>query len=287
MVASPDSGQPVRLLEVLQKAEGFLRERGSSTPRLDAQLLLAHVLGCDRVRLYLDFEKPLREEELGAFRSLVRRRANREPLAYILGQREFWSLAFKVDPRALIPRPDSETLVEEAARLFAVHPPTRIADIGTGSGCLAAALASLFPHATGVAVDVDPEALALARENLAMLGIGDRIETREGHLLEPLAGETFDLIAANLPYIPSGDLPRLPPDVLFEPRRALDGGPDGLALIREIVASVRPHLRPGGVLLLEVGAGQAETVRNLCAVHGKVHTRQDTAGIERVVALAA
>lgn len=278
--------QPLTVLDVLGRAEGFLRDRGSASPRLDAQMLLAHVLACDRVRLYMDYAKPLKDDERAAYREAVRRRANGEPVAYLVGEREFWSLPFAVDGRVLIPRPDSETLIEQAQSLFEHAAPTNFADVGTGSGCLAAALASAFPDALGLAIDACPEALQVAGENLAKLGFAGRVELRQGHLLEPLTGERVDLICANLPYIPSADIQGLPEDVRdHEPRRALDGGPDGLDLIRELVLSAPGALKESGCLLLEVGQGQAKVVADLCrqAGFGQVGTRADLGGIARVV----
>lgn len=285
--ARATDGPALNLIEVLNLAEEFLRQRGCPAPRLDAQLLLAHVLGCDRVRLYLDHAKPLSAQERSAYREFVRRRAGREPVAYLLGQREFWSLSFQVDRRVLIPRPDSETLIEEALALFADRAPGLFADIGTGSGCLAGALAHAFGQARGVAVDVDPSALAVAAANLQALGLAARVEVRLGHLAEPLLAESFDLVCANLPYVPSDQLAGLDPDVnRYEPLGALDGGPDGLALVRALIGQIPERLAPGGWLLLEVGQGQAGEVSELCrtAGLGELHTRKDLARVERVVA---
>jgi release factor glutamine methyltransferase len=276
-----------RLLSVLTKAEGFLGTRGCATPRLDAQVLLAHVLGCERVRLYVDHDKPLGPEELDAYRGLIRRRAQREPVAYLVGEKEFWSLTLKVDRRVLIPRPDTEAVLEEARALWPAGGPAAFADLGTGSGCLACGLASLFPAARGVATDRSAEALAVAAENLARLGFAGRVETRLGDLLAPLTGERLDLVVSNPPYVPSAELATLEPEIrLFEPRLALDGGADGLSLVRALVQAAPEHLAPGGWLLLEVGDGAAETVAGLCAGVGlgEIHSRRDLAGLVRVVA---
>lgn len=278
---------PLRVLEVLTRAEGFLRGHGAAAARLDAQLLLAHVLGCDRVRLYVDHEKPLSDDERSAYRELIRRRANGEPVAYLTGQREFWSLTFSVDARVLIPRPDSETLIEEAVALFSERAPEVFADVGTGSGCLAAALAGCFTNASGLALDSQADALAVAAENFAALGLTDRLRVQRGHLIEGLDVDAFDLVVANLPYIPTADLDWLERDVReHEPLSALDGGPDGLDLIRELVQKVGSRLRPGGWVLLEVGQGQATEVAGLCERAGlaEVHARSDLGGVERVVA---
>jgi release factor glutamine methyltransferase len=277
---------PTRLLDVLKRAEAYLATHGVASPRLDAQLLMAHALGCDRVRLYLDHDKPLGPGELDAYRELVRRRARREPVAYLIGQKEFWSLALMVDGRVLIPRPDTETLLEELQARGPALCARRFADVGTGSGCLACGLAALLPEATGLATDRSAEALEVARANLARLGFGARVEARQGHLLEPLGDERFDLVVANLPYVPSGELGGLPPEVrAYEPHLALDGGADGLGLVRELLAGVAARLEPLGLVLLEVGAGQAGQVAAACGAAGlgEVRVRRDLAGIERCV----
>jgi release factor glutamine methyltransferase len=273
---------PPTVLEVLTKADEFLEQNGCPAARLDAQVLLAHVLKTERVQLYVDYARPLLKEELSAYRRLIARRAKREPVAYLTGEKEFWSLSFRVDPRVLIPRPDTETVLDAVGELPA---PETFADVGTGSGCLLCALAGMFPEARGVGVDSDEQALQVAQDNSDRLGLSDRVELRRGNLLEPLAGERFDLICANLPYIPSGDLQSLPPDIrLYEPLGALDGGPDGLESIRTLLGQL-PRLKGCGVLVLEVGAGQASAVVDLCAAAGlgQVYVRRDLAKIERVI----
>jgi release factor glutamine methyltransferase len=270
------------VLEVLKKADEYLAQNGCPAARLDAQVLLAHVLKTERVQLYVDYARPLGEEELSAYRQLVSRRAKHEPVAYLVGEKEFWSLCFKVDPRVLIPRPDTETLLEAVAELEA---PRVFADVGTGSGCLLCALAGMFPGAHGVGVDSDEQALLVARENIDRLGLSDRVELRRGNLLEPLSGEPVDLVCANPPYIPTGDLESLPADIrLYEPVSALDGGPDGLESIRTLLGQL-PALPGCRSLVLEVGAGQAPAVADLCAQAGftRVCARKDLAGIERVI----
>lgn len=270
------------VLEVLKKAEGHLSEKGCSTPRLDAQVLLARVLKTERVQLYVDYARPLSEEELSTYRRLVSRRVKHEPVAYLVGEKEFWSLCFKVDPRVLIPRPDTETVLEAVGEMKA---PLVFADVGTGSGCLLCALAGMFPDARGVGVDSDEQALLVAKDNIDRLELSGRVELRRGNLLEPLAGEAYDLVCANLPYIPTGDLESLPPDIrLYEPLAALDGGPDGLESIRTLLEQL-PGLKGCGALVLEVGAGQAPEVSTLCAAAGfaQVYSRCDLAGTQRVI----
>ncbi len=261
-------------------------DQGCPTPRLDAQVLLAHVLKTERVQLYVDYQRPLNEEELSLYRQLVSRRGRHEPVAYLVGQKEFWSLSIRVDSRVLIPRPDTETVLEAVGELYAGgEGPRAIADVGTGSGCLLCALAGMFPDARGVGVDSDDPALLVARDNLERHGLASRVELRRGNLLEPLSGRHFDLVCANLPYIPTADLESLPPDVrLYEPLAALDGGPDGLESIRTLLGQL-PRLSGCGALVLEVGAGQAPAVTGLCARAGfsQAYTRCDLAGTERVI----
>ncbi len=277
---------PLKVLELLRRSEDFLREQGCASPRLDAQVLLADVLNCDRVKLYVDYAKPLTDEERSKFRTFVRRRANHEPVAYITGKKEFWSMEFSVDPRVLIPRPDTETLVDEAKDRCPGGTGLKLVDVGTGSGCLCAALLKEIEGSTAVAFDLKNDTLELARENLRNLGFEDRVSFIRGNLLDGLGDSTFDLICANLPYIPTAELDDLPDDVrLFEPICALDGGQDGLDFIRPLVHSAPSRLNKGGILVLEVGQGQAGQVQQLCLDTGlqAVQVRRDLAGLERVV----
>ena len=270
-------------LKVLEWTTQRFADAGNGAARLDAQVLLAHVLECDRVALYTGFDKPLGDEELGRYRELIRRRLAGEPTAYLVGEKEFWSLALAVDARVLIPRPDTEVLVEVAVALAkdrAAVP--RIAEVATGSGAVAIALATELPTATIVATDLSAGALAVATANVERHGVAERVSLREGDLLAPLAGEQFDVIVANLPYIPAGDIAGLAPEVQCEPRGALDGGPDGLDLLRRLCADVRSLLAPGGAVALEHDADQAAEVRGLLADFATVDTRADLAGNPRV-----
>jgi release factor glutamine methyltransferase len=277
------------VLDVVRWTTARFAERGIGTPRLDAELLVAHVLSLPRVQLYVQFERVLTPEELAGLRALIQRRQGGESIAYLTGRKEFWKLEFAVDARVLVPRPDTETLVEEAlARLSAsgesgVTPP-RIADVGTGSGALAITLAKLRADAAVFASDVSAPALEVARANAERLAAA--VTFVEGDLAAPLAAHApFSLIVANLPYIPAGELASLPPDVRTEPALALDGGADGLDLVRRLVADAPALLAPGGALALEIGAGQAEATRALLQGAGfaDVQTRRDLAGVERVV----
>ncbi|WP_029919644.1 peptide chain release factor N(5)-glutamine methyltransferase [Nevskia soli] len=254
---------------------------GGDSPRLDAELLLCELLGCNRTGLLIREDDTLTAETALRYAALIERRQLGEPVAYLIGRREFWSLDLQVSPAVLIPRPDTELLVEWALeRLRGLSAP-RIADLGTGSGAIALALASERPDAQVCAVDASADALAQAAHNARLLGL-ERVEFRLGDWFAPLAGECFDLIVSNPPYVAEQD-PHL--DALrFEPRRALTAGADGLADLRRISAGARGHLKPGAALLLEHGADQGEAVRALLHQHGygAVETRRDLNGLERV-----
>ena len=271
-------------MDVLRWTTQRFTERGLDSPRLDAELLAAHAFGMTRLHLYTQFDRPLLAEELAALRALVKRRQAGEPVAYLTGHKEFWSLDLHVDARVLIPRPDTETLVELALEVIAVDLDAQVADIGTGSGAIALAIAKQRPRAQVTATDLSNEALLVARANADRLGLNLTFES--GDLLSALAPNArFHLIVANLPYIPSADIPGLAPEVRSEPMRALDGGPDGLDLVRRLIASAPAHLHPGGVLALEIGAGQADDTVALMAAGGFVapQRRSDLGGIERVI----
>jgi release factor glutamine methyltransferase len=256
-------------------------------PRLTAELLLAQALSCDRVRLYLDFDKPLGAPELAAFRALVKRRAEGEPTAWILGRREFHGRPFKTDARALVPRPETEALVEVA--LAALPEGGALLDLCTGTGCVAISVALSRPGARVVATDLSPDALALATENAAALGAAT-VELRAGDLWAAVPdGARFDVIASNPPYVPSGELPGLSREVRREPFLALDGGPDGLAVLRRIVAGAAGRLVPGGTLALEMHESHREALPRMCAEAGLVaaEVRRDLAGLPRLVVARA
>ncbi|MCC6217099.1 MAG: peptide chain release factor N(5)-glutamine methyltransferase [Polyangiaceae bacterium] len=273
---------------VLEWASQDFRERGLPSPRLEAELLLAHVLGVDRIRLILDAERPLAAAELGRMRALIQRRRAREPVAYLLGRREFWGLDFEVDGRVLVPRPDTEALVEEAlerTRDRSLH--GRLLDLCTGSGCVAIAFAHERPTWAITGADASADALEVARRNALRLGAVWGVRWLRGDLWEALgAGERFELVTANPPYVPSAEVDQLEPDVrAWEPRLALDGGSDGLVLVRRIAAGARERLTPGGTLALELHHDQAERAEGLLRGAGfvEVRRRRDFAGHERVV----
>ena len=262
------------------------RARGIENPRLDAELLVAHALQIDRMRVILDGARPLEGAELVKLRDLVRRRRSYEPIAYLRGEREFYGLKFRVDKRVLVPRPDTETLVDAAlSRSAHVSMSMRQLDLCTGSGCVAIAMARQRPTAQVFASDISPDALAVARDNALRLG-SYNVAFAEGDLFAPFAGKRFDVITANPPYIPSPEIATLQPDVRdHEPRLALDGGEDGLAIVRRIVSEAPEHLVAGGLLAIEVGAGEAPATVALFEARGftDVRTHRDIARIERVV----
>jgi release factor glutamine methyltransferase len=242
----------------------FLARKDAEFPRLDSEVLLAHVLGCKRIDLYgIRHAEMASEETRGRLRELIRRRVEGCPVAYLVGRKEFFSLAFEVGPAVLIPRPDTELLVVEFLKLARAIPEPRMADVGTGSGNIAVAVAKQCPTVTVTAIDLSSEALALARRNAARHGVGERIRFLQGDLLAPVgAGERLDFVLSNPPYIATEDLDHLPVGVRdFEPRLALDGGPGGYAVFDRLVDQARQYLAPGGFLLVEIGAPQEARAR--------------------------
>lgn len=249
---------------------------------LDARVLLRHVLGCDEARLIASSEQPLAPAHAATFAELCRRRAAGEPVAYLTGSREFYGLAFRVSPAVLVPRPETELLVELALARIAPGAPCRVLDLATGCGCVAVAIARARPAARVVAADVSPQALELARENAARLEAAN-VECVLSDWYDRLGGARFDLIVANPPYVAEGDPHLASGDLRHEPRAALVAGPDGLECIRLVVSGARAHLVPGGWLLFEHGYGQAERCRRLLERAGFVELvcERDLAGIER------
>ncbi len=273
--------------ELLRWATDDFRARGVDSPRLDADLLLGRATGLSRIQLIVQAKQEPEPAQLAAFRDLVKRRRGREPIAYILGKREFYGHEFRVDKRVLVPRPDTEALVETALhRTRHVSLGMRALDLCTGSGCVAVSLALDRPTSLVMATDQSDDALAVAKDNALRLG-AYRVAFRRGDLYAAVpAACRFDVITANPPYIATGDLAGLMADVRdFEPRLALVGGQDGLEVVRRVVAGAAPFLVPGGVLAVEVGAGQATETVTLFerAGYGDVEIRRDYARIERVV----
>ncbi|MRG94830.1 peptide chain release factor N(5)-glutamine methyltransferase [Polyangium spumosum] len=282
------AGETWTIRRVLAWAVDDLKKRGFPSARLDAELLLCHVLGIDRIKLIVDAERPLARPELTRYRELFVRRRSGEPIAYLLGVREFYGRPFRVDKRVLVPRPDTETLVEVALeRTRHLDLSARVLDLCTGSGCVAISLARERPTTCVLGLDLSPDAAEVARENVVRLGatncaigVSDLFAALEGRDV------AFDLVTANPPYIPDAEIDTLMVDVRgFEPRLALAGGADGLDLLRRIAAEAPRFLAPGGVLAVEVMAGQAPDVSALFAERGfsEIETRRDLGGHERVV----
>lgn len=289
MTAAAPGDESWTIRRVIAWATEDLKKRGMSSPRLDVELLLGRILRLDRVRLLIDADRPLDKAELTRYRALHQRRRAGEPVAYLLGEREFYGRSFRVDARVLVPRPDTETLVEVAlTRTRHLSLSARTLDLCTGSGCVAITLSRERPTTRVLGADISPEALVVAAENALRLGAVTLGLIRSDLFSALEAGrDRFDLITANPPYIAEHELATLQVDVRsFEPRLALVGGADGLALIRRIVAEAPRFLDAGGVLALEVGAGQAPDVCRLFAARGfrDIDTRRDYGGHERVVA---
>lgn len=255
------------LLRVLEWTTGRFQRAGIESARLEAQVLLAHVLSCDRVSLYTQFSKPMQQEELAAYRALISERLAGKPVAYLVGEQEFWSLPFYVDDSVLIPRRDTETVIEVILDLHEERAAElSIVDIATGSGAIAVTLAKELSRVQVVAIDVSHSALALCARNAERNGVSERVSALFSDLWEAVDdGEMFDVVVANPPYIPSADIADLTPEVRCEPRLALDGGPDGLALLQRLIAGAPGHLRAGGALVLEHGYDQADDVARLIA----------------------
>jgi release factor glutamine methyltransferase len=275
------------LQQLIRAAEAKLVDAGIDTARLDAEILLAHVLGCPHMALYGKLADPVSAEAATAFDSLIDRRQAFEPVAYLTEEQEFWSLPFKVSPDTLIPRPDTETLVETVLNQMSGRPVRSVLDLGTGTGCICLSLLHELPGAQGYAVDISAGALAVAKHNAETLGLQERTAFLEGSWFEPLGGDQrFDVIVSNPPYIPSADMADLMLDVrLYEPSGALDGGNDGLGPYRLIAEQAPAFLAPGGILAVEVGIHQADDVKALFDAAGLVETGKvkDLGGIERVV----
>ncbi len=277
------------ILALIRWADERFKKEGIPTSRLDAEVLLAHALGMDRVGLYTHFDQPLKPEELARFKELILRRLKREPVAYIVGKKEFWSLPFKVTPDTLIPRPETELLVSEALKILPVgEGPPEILEIGTGSGAISVALARENPEIRITATDLSPQALSLAKENARQNGVEGRIEFLQGDLFQPVSpGKKYHLILTNPPYIPTGEFPNLMPEVReFEPRLALDGGKDGLDFFRRALPEVEKFLLPGGWFLSEIGNhGQHQEILRLAEKVSDLECfdfAKDLAGMKRV-----
>jgi len=269
------------LLEVLRRATGYLTSHGSGSARLDAELLMAHALGVRRLDLYLQFDRPLGEADLAPYRELLGRRARGEPVAYLVGRKEFMKLEFEVTPAVLVPNPDTEVLVQRAVTWCRERGgPVRVADVGTGSGCIAVSVAHYVPEAIVWAADVDTDALAVARRNVERHGVGDRVTLLQGDLLEPFPSP-LDLICANLPYVAEGA--DVPAEVLAQPRRALFAGDDGAALVRRLLGAAPARLTAGGAVLAEVDPPLLPAIADALEGYAGHRFHRDLGGQVRVV----
>lgn len=289
--SSPSSPESDTIASLLTAAQADLASRHVSMPRLDAEVLLSHILQTDRTSLYTRLQRPLSAAHKRQFTELIARRKQREPLAYITGSREFWSLEFRVDTHVLIPRPETEIVVHTALRLLhntALATPV-ILDLGTGSGCIGVALATELPQATLWALDIEDGALALARQNARHHAVDERMTFCQGDLFAPVSHPTerFHLIVTNPPYIDRETLGTLQPEVRhWEPQCALDGGQDGLDFYRRLLYDSPNYLRPGGWLVMEIGHGQRDAVLHLAQAQCRLSIQsciQDYAGHDRVV----
>jgi release factor glutamine methyltransferase len=274
------------LKQAIDRARSSLSANNIEDALLESELLLRHVLKISQTQLYLDLDRELSPKQEKTFRNLIRRRLKGEPTAYITGHREFYGLDFRVNPDVLIPRPESELLVEKALQIARHHSLATIAEIGTGCGAIAISLAINLPRAKIYATDISAPALKVARTNCQKHGVTRRVHLLPGNMLDPLP-ETVDLIAANLPYVKESELPVYFP-VSFEPVLALNGGPDGLDKIRQLSRQLNDKLRPGGYLLLEMGQGQQKAVTTLLSrlfPSAQIEVIPDLSSIDRVVSL--
>ena len=275
---------------ILKWTEQYFKDKGIESPRLDAEVLLAHVLEKQRIYLYVHFDEPLQPGELAAYREMIKKRVLRVSVAQILGEKEFMGLTFKVTADTLVPRPDTEILVQAAVdrlRAMAGEEPLRFADIGTGSGAICLSVLHYLAGTVADTVDISPAARAVAEENAASLGLADRITFHTGDLLQPLSGISFAAILSNPPYIPEADIVKLAPEVrLKEPHTALSGGQDGLDFYRRLAKEAPAMLVPGGFTAFEVGIHQAGDVADLLKANPLIDRTEilpDYAGIDRVV----
>jgi len=273
---------------ILNWTRQYFGGKGVENPRLDAEVLLCHILKSDRLYLYVHFDQPLEEGELAAFRIAVKKRAARVPVAYIVGNKEFMGLDFEVTPGVLIPRPDTEILVEATLKLLMGVDNPQILDIGTGSGAICISLLVKIQSAQGVAIDISPAALAVAEANAKKHQVTERLAFHQGDLFAPVQGQVFTAIVSNPPYIPQADIAGLTPEVRQEPSLALIGGIDGLDFYRRIIQEGKKYVAPGGFIAMEVGVNQAQQVAAMAKETGFFKVSdiiKDYSGIERVVVL--
>jgi release factor glutamine methyltransferase len=280
--------KPERVIDLITVAAEHMKSRGFEDARLEVERLLGSVLGLSRIELYLGFDRPVSEAERDRFRALYRRRLAHEPLQHLLGETDFREVTLKTDRRALIPRPETELLVEIAVEFLRGRDHPLVADLGTGTGAIAVSVAYEVPGARVVAVDISDDALLLADRNARELGVQGAITLVSGDMLGALEGRgPFDAILSNPPYIRSGEIESLQPEVRdHEPKIALDGGPDGMEYLRAIIAGAHRFLKPGGLILLECGEGQGEALKKFAEEtgrYGSVEVIPDLAGKDRVI----
>jgi release factor glutamine methyltransferase len=284
----------VKVQEAIQNASQLFKESRFTSPRLDAEVLLAHLLKVRKIDLYLDHLRCLNRDEVAGYASLIQRRLRGEPVAYITGEREFWSLTFTVNPHCLIPRPETELLVERALEIYhtswTIHSrPYRILDLGTGCGAIAICLAREIPNAQITATDFFLDTLAIARENVEKHGVSERVELLPGNLFTPVSERTgwFDIIISNPPYVAGRDFRMLPREVIeYEPHTALFGGEDGLVFYRSIIPESVYYLKEQGWIILEVGSGEKYEVTEILRDSRRfkeISVREDFSGVPRVV----
>ncbi len=279
--------------KILKWTEQYFASKGIESPRLDAEVLLSHVLKKERIYLYVHFDEPLEAPELASYKECIKKRLEHMPVAYITGIREFMGLDFHVTPSVLIPRPDTEILVQTAMdnlkKIEATGRGLLFADIGTGSGAVCLSMLSYMPELQGVTVDISKEALEIARGNAESLGVSERIEFLEGDMLEPLAGRSFDAIVSNPPYIPERDIEGLEPEVkCYEPMGALVAEDEGLFFYKKLMQDAPKLLKTGGFLALEAGIHEAGPIKEIGERSGdweNIEVIKDLAGIDRVVVL--
>lgn len=283
------TSEPWTVRRILEWTTGHLKQHGSETPRLDAEILLAHARKTPRIKLYTEFDEVLTEGVRATMRDLVKRRANREPVAYLVGHREFFSLSFEVGPGVFIPRPDTETLVMETLSLAKGNESPSILELCAGSGCVCVSLAVNLPTARLTAVELEPIPFAIAQKNAKKHKVGDRIDFRQGSLFEPVAaGTVFDFVVSNPPYIADGEIPGLEPEIArHEPRAALAGGTDGLDVIRLLADQTPRFLKPGGHLLFELSPEQVPAAKRLFEAKPEIYetpvVHNDMTGSGRVI----
>ncbi len=281
--------EPWTIKKLLDWTTDYFKKYGIEWPHLEAEILLSHSLKIPRIQLYVQFERVLNEDELAEYKKLILRRSKREPIAYITGHQPFMSLDLEVNPSVLVPRPETEKLVEVAIESAKDLPFPHIADIGTGSGAIAVALAKYLPKAKLIGTDTSKGAIEIAKRNAEKHGVSDRCQFIEGDLFEPLAEykDRFDMIVSNPPYIKTSEIDTLQPEISkFEPRGALDGGEDGLKYYKQIIGRADEYLKQSGLLIIELGAGQLREVQEIISSSAKyagTSVKKDLSGLDRVL----